>query len=503
MSILIGVDIGTSNIKVIAFKNDNQIRISEKSSCDIILSTPGKVEQSPQLVLQTVNTLLKSVITQLKGATIEGVCFSAAMHSLLAVDKENHPLTNAILWSDIRSREEAHHLKTSGIAETLYQQTGVPIHPSLPLCKIMWLKENSPDLFAQTYKFISLKEYLFFQWFGKYIVDHSIAGATGMQDIHSLQWSEPALSIAGIQKEQLSQIVPVTHIETRLTDPYRNYFGIGEIPFIIGSSDGCLANLGSGVLGPDKAALTIGTSGAVRTTTSSPILHDSAALFCYPLLKNQFIKGGAVNNGGNILSWFGRNFRDDPSSPGKDLTSLINQAHAMKAGADGLIFLPYLYGERAPIWDANARGVFFGVSAMHHRGHFARAVMEGICFGLYDVFSELLQFEKNIKTISASGGFVQSDLWVQMIADIFDIEVTVNDQADASTIGAALTGWYAIGAVNRMQDSGRNAGEGRVFLPDKNKHHIYRKNFEIFRSLYDALRNEFPKLNVGGAGSEP
>lgn len=494
MSVIIGADIGTSNIKVIAFKNKNEAGLSEVASCAVIQPSPGRSEQNSELVLRSVNRLLKKVISQLNGETISGICFSAAMHSIIAVDRHNKPLTNAILWSDTRSWKQAKHLQETGVAEQLYQQTGVPVHPALPLCKIMWMKENAPDIFGKAHKFISLKEYLFFQWFGKYIIDHSIAGATGMQDIHGLQWSTTALEQAGIREDQLSQIVPVTHIERELTPLYSKYFGSGNIPFIIGSSDGCLANMGSGVFGADKAALTIGTSGAVRATVPTATLNGSPTLFCYPLLKDIFIKGGAVNNGGNTLSWFAESFPGDKSQPGSNYASLVEEAHTVDAGSDGLIFLPYLHGERAPLWDAAARGVFFGIHNLHRRSHFARAVLEGISYALYDVFCELSKHHNDIKTICASGGFVQSSLWVQMIADIFNKEVVVSDQADASAMGAAMLGWYATGAAKSIRAFHPPTAAGKAFSPDRKKHEIYIRHFAVFRSLYRALQKEFPRL---------
>ncbi len=494
MSIIIGADIGTSNIKVIAFKNTHEAGLSEIAPCAVIQSSPGRSEQDPELILRSVNRLLKKVISQLNGDTISGICFSAAMHSIIAVDRHGKPLTNAILWSDTRSWKEAKHLQETRVAEQLYPQTGVPVHPALPLCKIMWMKENAPEIFEKAHKFISLKEYLFFQWFRKYIIDHSIAGATGMQDIHSLQWSAAALKQADIREDQLSQIVPVTHIERELTPTYRKYFGTGNIPFIIGSSDGCLANTGSGVFDADKAALTIGTSGAVRTTVSAAALNGSPTLFCYPLLKDVFIKGGAVNNGGNTLSWFAGSFPNDKPQSESNYASLVEETHTVNAGSGGLIFLPYLHGERAPLWDATARGVFFGINSLHRRPHFARAVLEGISYALYDVFCELSKQHDDIKTIYASGGFVQSNPWVQMIADIFNKEVVVSDQSDASAMGAAMLGWHATGAAKSIQELCPPAGNGKAFTPDREKHKIYMQHFAVFRSLYRALQKEFSKL---------
>lgn len=495
MSIIIGADIGTSNIKVIACKNNNEVLLSEIYPCTTIQTSSEKVEQDPELVLQSVNTVLKKIISSSPGKNIAGICFSAAMHSIIAIDENNKPLTNAILWGDTRSSRQADRLKETGMAEKLYRQTGVPVHPALPLCKIMWMKENLPAIFNSAYKFISLKEFIFFNWFGKYIIDHSVAGATGMQDIRHLKWSETALQIAGIKPEQLSEIVPATHIESALTSRYKKYFDIENIPFVIGSSDGCLANLGSGVFGADEAAITIGTSGAVRTTISAPALNKEPTLFCYPLLKDLFIKGGAVNNGGSVLQWFAENFMNCKLKSESDYALLIDQAQHTDAGAEGLIFLPYLQGERAPIWDASARGVFFGMNNLHRQPHFIRAVLEGVNYALYNVFCELTKHHDPIKTIYASGGFVQSAPWVQMVADIFNKELVVNDQADASAIGAAMLGGFATGLRENLNDQAAFSGPGKTFYPKGEKHKMYMRNFSIFRSLYPALEKAFAELS--------
>ncbi|HRP30565.1 MAG TPA: gluconokinase [Agriterribacter sp.] len=493
MSIIIGADIGTSNIKVIAFKKDNEVLLSMKAPCPTLTPSYERMEQDPKLMLELINQLLKKVLVQLKDEEIAGICFSTAMHSIMAVDKNHLPLTNAILWGDTRSAPQCELLKKMGRNELLYPNIGVPLHPSLPLCKIIWLKENAPELFAGTYKFISLKEYFFFQWFGKYIIDHSIAGATGLQDIHHLRWNPTAIQTAGISENQLSQIVPVTHAETQLTAAYRDYFGINDIPFIVGSSDGCLANTGSGVIQPYEAALTIGTSGAVRTTVTTPALREPA-LFCYPFAKNTYIKGGAVNNGGNVLNWFAECFLQQSIPTEKDYSNLVQQAHSVDAGANGLLFLPYIQGERAPVWNAAARGVFFGIHPLHRQAHFARAVLEGICYGLYDIFCLLNANSDPITTLYASGGFTQDERWVQLIADLFNKKVQVSNQEDASATGAALLGRYATGQSKSFSLSTTVMHSGKSLYPDKEKHQIYMRYFSVYRSLYSALEQEFPKL---------
>lgn len=490
MSIIIGVDIGTSNIKVIAFGSDYEILLSESAPCEMFQDSPDRMEQNAAELLDTVNRLLKKMCIQLPPDQLKGICFSTAMHSIMAVDEQNKPLTNASLWGDTRSTAQANRLEESGLAIQLYRQTGVPVHPSMPVCKLLWLREHEPAIFRKAYKFISIKEYFFYEWFGKYLVDHSIAGASGMQDIHHLTWSKTALEITGIDENRLSRIVPVTHTETMLTEKYSRFFGMDKVPFIIGSSDGCLANIGSGVFHERMAAITIGTSGAIRTTLSAPVLNEEPVLFCYPVLENLYIKGGAINNGGKALQWFAEHFLKGEMVSSDLFSKAIELAGEVSPGSEGLLFLPYLQGERAPVWNGNARGVFFGIHSNHGRSHFARAVLEGIGYAMYDVFCELNQPDDFIDALLASGGFVQSPFWVQLIADIFDKKIVVNNVSDASATGAAVLGRFALGLITKPEFN-PSSGQEQTFYPNAETHEIYRKRFLAFRSLYKAVKKEF------------
>ncbi|MBX3241748.1 MAG: gluconokinase [Chitinophagaceae bacterium] len=491
MKLVIGVDIGTTNIKVLAFSADRKVLFRREEACVTIQTSPEFSEQDPNTVLQSVTRLLKEAFSELRTEDILAVSFSAAMHSIIATDARGNHLTNAILWGDTRSYKEEEELKKSGLADRLYQETGVPVHPSLPVCKIKWLEKNQPAIFKKAAKFISLKEYLFFRLFGVYIVDYAIAASSGMQNIHTLQWSSLALETAGIQADRLSEIVPPTHFETQLTDFYKKSLGLTTgLPFVIGSSDGCLANIGTGVLDDSRAALTIGTSGAIRTTLRQPHLNSTPSLFCYPLTRDIYIKGGAINNGAFTLQWLLQDILKEKPS-GEVYDRILGEVAHVPAGSDGLIFLPYLKGERAPIWNALARGAFIGLNSMHEQKHLVRSVLEGIGFSLYDVFCEMAESEKSITEIYASGGFIKSGIWVQIIADIFDKQVVVTDAADASAIGAAYFGFQACGIMNHPREMLSDLKAEKVYYPDKKNHDVYMQRFLKFRSAYRALVKEF------------
>ena len=485
-SVFIALDIGTTNAKAITISATAHVLHSFSINYPIIESNAGYSEQNPDVLLNAVVQLLQQSVHANLQNNIQCICFSAAMHSIIAVDQKGNPLMNAWTWADLRSNQQAKELLQLECAEDLYQQTGTPIHAMSPLCKIMWIREHLPEVFAKAFKFISIKEYIFFKLFGKYLIDHSIASATGLFNIHDKQWNTLSLRLAGISEELLSLPVPVTHKETILLPEWQEDWALRGIPFIIGANDGCLANLGCGAIHSNELGLTIGTSGAIRLVTEQPVRSKLNTVFNYILSNELFVTGGPTNNGGNILQWLTDQLlftQDDP----KNIEATLALAATIPACAEDLIFLPYLHGERAPIWDANARGAFIGLQCLHTRAHVARAVVEGICFGLYDIFASLQTITKQVTIIYASGGFTKSAFWLQLLADVFGIEVTVTENADASAMGAAFLGMYAIGFLEQPQDAKAFITVTEKYLPNPQNHSLYQLQYEKFKQLYQKL----------------
>ncbi|TKK66966.1 gluconate kinase [Ilyomonas limi] len=492
MSYLLAIDIGTTHCKAITFDTQCKAVHSLKATYETINDEPGQNEQNPDEILQQVATLITQSLQA--NTTIQGVCFSAAMHSIIAVNKEGKPLTNAIIWADTRSSKQAVNLRNSDTGTIIYQKTGTPIHPMSPLCKLLWMKEVMPQIFSEAYKFISIKEYIFYKLFGKYIIDHSIASATGLFDIHTLAWCNEALEVAGIAADKLSTPVVITHIEKALTSTGKQLLKAeNDIAFIIGGNDGCLANLGCGAIHPGDAALTIGTSGAVRTTCTTKQTDDTQRLFSYLLTDDMIITGGAINNGGVVLEWFGKMMADNDKTA--DFNYWLQQAATAPAGADKLLFLPYILGERAPMWDADVKGVFFGLSSQHTQQHLARAVIEGICFAMRNVVAAIEDTSGNISNLYASGGFIQSPFWLQLLTDILGKRISINNSADASAAGAAIIGLYALGFIKNLNDSAQFFKTEKVYEPQEKGRRQYDALFTIFQSLYPKLKDEFHALS--------
>lgn len=499
MQVIIGVDIGTTSTKAIAFTSLGQVLSSHYQEYPIYQPAPDCSEQDPDEVLEAVLHTLRLTLSQLNPEQVLGISFSCAMHGLLAVNAAGQPLTRCLIWADNRSQTQAEALQHTRAGLEIYRHTGTPIHPMSPLCKLLWLKENQPELLQQAHKFISIKEYVFYRFFGKYLVDYSLASATGLFDIRQLTWYEPALALAGIQASQLASPVTTLHQELDLDPAYASRLGLSRpVPFIIGASDGCLASLGTGATKPGLASLTIGTSGAIRVMASQPAQENQQRLFSYLLTPDQYVIGGPVNNGGVILRWFRDTFaqelKQQAQAMGKDpYELLIEEAATVPAGAQGLIFLPYLLGERAPIWDAAARGVFFGVGIQHHRAHFCRAVLEGVLMGIYQIALALEEASGPLQEIHAGGGFARSAFWVQLLADIFNKKVYITETIESSAWGAALLAWQVLDPEKEPESilPPKNQLE---FLPDPEKHAIYQKNFSIFEKLYPLLQEQMAQL---------
>ena len=340
MQLVIGIDIGTTNCKAVIINTVGgilrEVRVGYEEE-----DSSSATEQNATIVFNAVMLVLKKAIIfcQSEGQ-LSAISFSAAMHSILMVDELGNSLTPAITWADSRSEEQARQLKAKPESVIIYKQTGTPIHPMSPLCKIIWWKENELALFNSAHKFISLKEYIWFKLFGIFEVDHSIASATGLFDIYSLAWCAEAMEQAGLKAHQLSTPVNTLHKAFLQNETLCRELNIdNSIPFYIGGSDGCMANLGTGVLSAGTATITIGTSGAVRTTVSQPIYDKDHRLFNYIMKDDLFITGGPINNGGIILQWFASNILKESFKSDTGLEWVDVMANRVSAGAERLIFL--------------------------------------------------------------------------------------------------------------------------------------------------------------------
>lgn len=496
---VIGVDIGTTSTKAVMFDTEGVLISTHLIEYPLYSPEPSIAEQDPDEIFHAVigtikHTLLKSGVNS---RNVLCVSFSSAMHSVIAVDGKGNPLSKCITWADNRSAAWTERIRNEMNGHQIYLRTGTPLHPMSPLSKLTWLRHEKPELFARTHKFISIKEYVFYKLFGRYVVDYSIASATGMFALETLSWDEEALNVAGVTPDRLSEPVPTTFCLEGINEHWAAEMHLSvSVPFVIGASDGVLSNLGVDAIDPGTVAVTIGTSGAIRTVTDRPVTDPKGRIFCYALTENHWVIGGPVNNGGMIFRWFRDHFCSEEVEKaarlGKDPYELLTEiASHVKPGAGGLLFHPYLAGERAPLWDANARGSFFGLGLHHKKEHMIRSVMEGVIINLFTVYMALEELIGRPTKIQATGGFAKSEVWRQMMADIFDQEVHVPTSVESSCLGAAILGLFSLGEIDSLHAVSKMVGGSHRHMPNKENRPIYQDLSRMYVRLSRLLTEEY------------
>jgi gluconokinase len=448
VQVLVGVDVGTSAVKVLACLLDGKVVAQAAASYPLETPRPEWVEQDANVVYRATMHALQDVLGQvhLRGDAVAAVGFSSAMHAVLPVDARGEPAGPLWTWMDRRSAPVADRWRADGTAAELYPLTGAPMHPMLPACKLRWLYENDRARFESAAKFVSMKELLIHRWTGEWLVDWGIASGTGLFDIQKRDWSERALELAQIDRERLSPPVSPSTIR-RVSEPVAGALGIGnDTAFVLASSDGALANLGVGAVAPGELALTLGTSGAIRIVVEEPALDERGRTFCYCYDDTGYIAGGPTSSAGAVLNKIHEMLLAEVPVEQR-FARAIALAETVEPGANGLTVLPFLSGERAPYWLAELRGAIVGLDLSHSRADILRAAFESVVFALASVMEVMRPRLGSLQRIRLSGGLTHAPLVRQLIADIFACEAVLADQDEASAFGAAMMAGMAVGAL--------------------------------------------------------
>ncbi|CAN5505097.1 gluconokinase [soil metagenome] len=499
MESIITIELGTNAVRAFAFDMEGNEIGSLKAYCPTFHPEPDRSEQDPEQIFITMLYVLKNLLNDKihpKKYKVASICFSSSMHSVLAVDKNGTPLGNAVTWADNRAIKEARELKDSDLGKSIYNATGTPLHPMSPLAKISWIKNCDKDRFQKTSKFLSIKSYIIQQLTGECFIDYSIASATGLLNIHTIKWEDDALKFAGISPAMLPNLVPVFASAGKLKKAYQLSLGLSaSTKIIVGSSDGCMAILGDGVRGEGRATITIEDSGAVRVMGGKVLQDSKRRFFNYLLTENCYVSGGPTNNGGVIFEWFAEQFGDfkNPFDISQSMQELIDEASKVAVGSEGLLFLPYLLGERAPIWNANARGAYFGLNIKHEKRHFIRATIEGILYEIYSI-GKILEEHRSIESLSINGSFGNIPFCTQMIADMFNKPVRLRLNFQSVSFGTFLLGATEMGIYKSLDEAALKVELSEEYKPNTQHHAMYAGYFDVFEKLTADLSKHFEAI---------
>ena len=490
--VILALDVGTTGVKAVAFDLASPWRHVAIREYPLLEPQPGWQVQDPESMVSATAAAAAECTTVVGGAEVVAVAVSSAMHGLLALDAAMQPLTPLITWADARATQQARFLRTSGQASELHRATGAPIHPMTPLTKLMWFSRNEPRTWARARWWVGLKDYLLYRMTGTLVTELSSASGTGLLDMATGTWSPAAVALSGVSVDQLPPIVATT-AALALSPGAAQRVGLpAGIPVVAGAGDGPLGNLGTGAISAGVAGLSLGTSGAIRMVVPKPQVDADGALFCYALTDSAWVVGGAVSNGGVVIRWAGDSLAPDVSAPagGSADEALLSLAATVPPGSDGLVMLPYLLAERAPLWDPDLPGAYLGLRRGHTRAHLIRAAVEGVCRQLA-VITDSLDRLARVTSVRVTGGAFRSPLWREVMAASLNRPLHLVAAAEGSALGAAALGLLALGRATQLTDAvGQltwtdEAAEVRI-NPDA-----------AMATTYAELRGSIPRLVAG------
>ena len=442
---VLGVDLGTSSVKVVALdSNGHPAGFGRKE----YLPSDGKrtwEEQDVSIIYSAMCSSVQALIHDngLNFNRCLSLSLGGALHSILVTDQKLEPITGVMSWADVRPLNIAEDFKKNSDWFPLYKSTGCPPHSMYPIYKIAWLRVKRPEIYSRIRFILSTKAFILYLLTGELIIDHGVASGTGYYDLQSRDWLSDQPEDLVFNRDMLPEIISPWTVINGLKEQAAADLGLpAKCKLVVGTSDAANSNIGAGAVLEHQFTCMIGSSGAIRHITPNLKIDQRARTWCYSVDEENFLVGGAINNGGIVLNWLADKLLSFPGELGIDnqfqVENIDQLAKLSPPGARNLLFYPYLTGERSPSWNFSARGALFGLSLEHTSSDISRAAMEGIGFQMKSILLALEDQGARIKEIRASGGFTHSKFWSQMIATILAKELVVPPWVDTSAVGAGL-----------------------------------------------------------------
>lgn len=496
-------DLGTSGNKATLYDLEGQLYASMVAAYPTHYPRDGWVEQDAddwwRAVCESTKLLLER--SGVLPAAVACICFSAQMMGCLLVDSDGRPLRNMLIWADTRSAVQEQAMLERVDAQTGYRITGHRLSASNSAAKLMWVRDNEPEVYRKAAKMLQAKEYIILRLTGEIVTEYSDASGTNLLDIGKRQWSEELIEAFGIRRDLLPDLYPSTHIAGRVTPEAARLCGLSAgTPVVIGGGDGSCACVGAGVAEPGQAYNAVGSSSWISMATREPYLDPEMRTVNFVHLDSRlYTPCGTMQAAGYSYAWFRDTLCGEQSYAGKLagtgayplIDRLVEQS---PPGAGGVLFLPYLLGERSPWWDHNARGAFVGMSISSGKGDMARAVLEGVGYNL-KLILDILENACAAEDILVIGGGTKGATWLQILADIWQKPLRVPRYLEeATSMGAAICGGVGIGVYAGFGEAAKLNPVERTILPNVENAAIYHRLFEIFCDTYRSLQPIYREL---------
>ena len=486
---IISLDIGTSGMRAVIYGIDGKKHENAYYEYHSEFPQPGYVEQDPESWKEAAVYCLSNISGYLKEDPL-AITVTSQRSSLIPM-KDGQPMRSAIMWQDKRTVPQCEQLIKEYTLEGLYRKTGLRTNPYFVLPKILWLKENQPEIYETAEKFIGVQDLVVHFLTGNYKTDYSQACRTLLMNIETFSWDPELLAIGGITEDRLPELVPPGSIAGELSADIAKKTGLGVgLSVIIAGGDQQNAAVALGVNKPGRAEANTGTGSFVISAVDKPVFDKEARVLCQAsAIAGQWIMEAGIFNTGAVYRWFKEQFCQDLSNDSSVYNRMNEEAGRSSTGSNGVIMIPHFEGSAAPYWNPYAKGVFFNLSLNTKRGDLIRSIMEGIAVEINDDISLIEEITQPIYKVSVAGGMVNADIFCEIQANIYNKEISRFKNSEASSLGAAMIAAVTLGIYPNIEEAFINMLEDipRVFYPDAKEvekgKQVIRRKYKLYKSL--------------------
>ncbi|WFR58580.1 xylulokinase [Anaerocolumna sp. AGMB13025] len=493
---LLGIDIGTSACKIAVFNREGEVISSGNGEYPVYYKEPGYVEQNPDEWWEAISQTIKAVIQKagIEKEEIAGIGVDGQSWAAIAIDEGGKVLTNTPIWMDTRSDAICNRLNKELGEDPIFSLAGNSLKPAYTTAKILWYKENLPEVYGKIYKILQSNSFIVYRLTGVLSQDKSQGYGLHCFDMHTGAWNEEMCNRLSIPINFLPEIYDCHQVVGQVTKEAAKLCGLAEgTPVVAGGLDAACGTLGAGVIHAGETQEQGGQAGGMSICLDE-YSADKSLILSFHVVPGLWLLQGGTTGGGGVMRWLEREFADYEREEGKrigksSLALLDEAAGKVNPGSDGVVFLPYMAGERSPIWDVKAKGVFYGLDFSKTKGHFIRAALEGVAFSLRHNLDVAAEAGAAVGELRAMGGAANSKLWTQIKSDITGKPIAVPSSDTATTLGAVILAGVGVGMYRDFEEAVEMTVKVRRYhQPNMDNHAVYEENYKTYLELYKNLK---------------